>query len=370
MPETVGTGIWSELAIRGVTLRNRLGLAPMSLYCADAGVPTPWHVNHYVERSHTVGLTIVEATGINAAARVTPGDLVLDGAAPVDESWRHLADAITRTGSVPGIQLCHGGRKSSRGRPWEGDRPLAPHEGGWTPVGPSEEGFAPGSLTPRRMSSAEIAAVPSEFAASASAAVDVGFRLVELHAGHGRLLHSFYSARANTRDDEWGGTREARARLLLETVRAVRAAVGEDVVVAVRLSCTDWVPEGWTMEDSVWLADRLSAAGCDLVDCTSGGIVQPVGVPRAPGYQVPFASAIRRGADVLTAAVGEIATLDQAEVVVRSGSADVVLMGRTLLLDPYYPARAADRVDLLPPSYRRGLVRRSNVLVAQGTPEL
>lgn len=341
----------------------------MSQYQSVDGYPNAWHLRHYCDRAHGLGLALVEATAIEEDARVTPWDLVLNERFDLGP-WRHLTRAIRETGAVPGLQLSHAGRKASRSRPWEGDLPLHKQDGGWQPIGPTDESFGHEQLIPRALSGVEVARIPDQFARSAVRAAEAGFELVELHAAHGRLLHSFYSPISNQRVDEWGGGREKRCRLLIETVKSVRMALGSDIVLATRLSCTDWVRDGWTPSDSVWLASRLADAGCDVVDCSSGGIVKPLDVPREPGYQVDFARVIRTTSNVLTAAVGELRSIAMAQEIIASEKSDFVFMGRKLLIDPFYLARFTDRRDFLPLPYRRALARQSIMLVAAGIPEL
>lgn len=363
------TNVWSSLVVRSIRFRNRLGLAPMSQYQSVDGYPNAWHLRHYCDRAHGLGLVMVEATAIADDARVTPWDLVLNERCDLGP-WRRLTRAIRETGAVPGVQLSHAGRKASRSRPWEGDLPLPKQDGGWQPAGPTDEPFGHEQLIPRALSGVEVARIPERFARSAARAVEAGFGVVELHAGHGRLLHSFYSPISNRRIDEWGGERDKRCRLLVETVKNVRMALGSDIVIATRLSCTDWVRGGWTLSDSVWLASRLAEVGCDVVDCSSGGIVKSLDVPRGPGYQVDFARSIRIASNILTAAVGELRSIAMAQEIIAGEKSDLVFMGRKLLLDPFYLARFTHRLDFLPLPYRRALARQSNVLVATGTPEL
>ena len=360
-----GVTVWDPIRIGDVCLRNRFGLAPMSQYQAPDGAPNEWHWRHYAHRAHAVGIVIVEATAVSRESRVTPYDLFLTPESRI-EPWQRLVHEIRSAGAVPCLQLAHAGRKASRSRPWDGDRPIPLADGGWQPVGPSNRPFAPGQLVPRALSTEEIAEIPEMFARSARCAIDAGFEMVELHAGHGRLLHSFYSPVANDRTDAWGGSVEGRSRLLLETTAAVRATLPPRAGLAVRLSCTDWLASGWQLSDTLWLADRLRQAGCQMIDCSSGGVVQPVDIPRAPHYQVDFATQVRRACPIVTAAVGEITEYREARRVVASGEADLVLMGRRLLVDPYYLARESNRPELLPSSYRRAL---TSGLAVKGTAE-
>ncbi|WP_255945425.1 NADH:flavin oxidoreductase/NADH oxidase [Streptomyces odontomachi] len=350
--------LFEKTNLRGITLRNRLGLAPMSQYCASDYHANDWHLGHYLSRSIGIGLVIVEATAVSEQGAVTAYDLGLwhDGFVP---RLAAVATAIRSQGAVAGIQLSHGGRKSSRTRPWEGDRPLDPAAGGWPVVAPSRIPFADGYAVPHPLDAAQITRVIEDFGTAAKRAHAAGFQFLELHAGHGRLLHSFLSPLANTRSDEWGGSFDARCRLLIEVVHSVRRYWPEHLPLAVRLSCVDWAEGGWTLDDSVRLAALLTEHDVDLVDCTSGGIRRPLAVQPAPGYQVGFAREIRRRAGMATAAVGLIRDVREADDVIEAGSADVVLMGRSLLIDPLQAVRSASiglaPLDAVPHQYRRAV---------------
>lgn len=348
----------SPLTLRDVRLRNRLGLPPMSQYSAEPGQHTAngWHLHHYATRAHGVGIVIVEATAISPAALVTPHDLGLWNTTQQD-SLADVAAAITAGGSVPALQLCHGGRKASRTRPWEGDTWIRPGQGGWPVLGPSPIAFADGYPTPQEATEADLARVVADFAAAAGRAAAAGFAMVELHAGHGRLLHSFLSPVANHRTDHYGGSFTNRARLLMETVGAVRSVWPAHLPLAVRLSCEDHEPGGWELQDTVRLVELLGEAGVDLIDCTSGGICRPQTYRPSPGYQVPYASTIRHKTGVATAAVGLITTLAQAHDIIDREDADLVLMGRTLLTDPTLPWRSnrGGGAGLVPVQYRRAM---------------
>lgn len=353
------TGLFDELPLRGVTLRNRIGVAPMCQYSADDGVPNTWHLVHLASRAvGGAGLIISEATAVVPEGRISPGctGIWSDGQVA---AWQPITRAIAEHGAVPGIQLAHAGRKASTALPWEGEGALGPDEGGWSPVvAPSELAFSDDLPTPHALTEAELGELVEAFAAAAERAVAAGFRLLEIHAAHGYLLHSFLSPLGNQRTDGYGGDHAGRTRLLLEVVDRVRAVVADEVPLAVRLSATDWRDDGWQLEDSVRLAKELRDHGVDLVDCSSGGIVPGVEIPTAPGYQVPLAEGVRRGADVATAAVGLITSPEQAQAIVAEGRADVVLLGRESLRDPYWPRRAAVELDagaasFAPVQYRR-----------------
>lgn len=361
--------LFEPFALRGVKMRNRVGLAPMCLYSAEDNLPTEWQIAHYLTRAQAMGLTCVEATAISPEGLVTKADLGIwsDAAVP---AMARLAGAISDVGSVPALQLSHAGRKACRTPPWEGDVQIPEADGGWPIVGPTTEPFADGYAAPRMLTKADIKEVVDDFRHAARRALAAGFQMLELHAGHGRLLHSFYSPVANTRTDEYGGSWFNRTRLIREVVEAVRMDWEDSLPLAVRLSATDWVPDGWSLEDSVALAADLRNLGVDLIDCTSGGIRRPVSVRTHPGYQVSFARDIREGANIATAAVGLISSVAQAEEIVSSGSADLVLFGRKMLLEPYFLCAAApDQRALIPAQYERGL-RSLRSSTTQHIPEL
>ncbi|MFG1672678.1 NADH:flavin oxidoreductase/NADH oxidase [Micromonospora sp. NPDC049282] len=340
------SALFTPLALRGVTLPNRIALAPMCQYSAGPdGLPTDWHRVHLGSRAvGGAGLVLSEATAVVPEGRITPQDVGLWSGAHVD-AWRPVTAFVAGQGAAPAVQLAHAGFKASTYRPWAAQRGGVPDaEGGWTPVGPGGDPFVPDYRTPAALDEVGIAQVVAAFAAAAGRALDAGFAAVEIHAAHGYLLHEFLSPLTNRRTDAYGGDRAGRMRLTLEVARAVRATVGEAVPVLTRISATDWTDGGWTIEDSVVLAGELAAAGVDLVDASSGGAAARASVPVGPGYQVPLAARIRRDAGVPTGAVGLIVEPEQAEQIVAGGEADLVLLGRELLRDPYWPRRAAAKL--------------------------
>ncbi|MFN3372368.1 MAG: NADH:flavin oxidoreductase/NADH oxidase [Chloroflexus sp.] len=343
--------LFTPLTIGSVTLRNRIGMSPMCQYSAVDGFPTDWHLMHLGARAAGgAGLIMLEATAVSPEGRISPFDLGIWSDDHIDALAR-LVKLIESLGAVAGIQLAHAGRKASVGRPWEGGKPISPAAGGWPVVGPTAEPFAPGHPTPIPLDAAGIAQVVSDFAAATRRARAAGFRWVEIHAAHGYLLHNFLSPLGNDRSDEYGGDLRGRARLLLEVTDAVRAAWPAELPLAVRLSCSDWTPEGLTIAETTEVACMLRERGVDLIDCSSGGIAPGITIPVGEGYQVPFASAIRRDAQIATAAVGLITRPEHADAIVRHGEADLVLLGRELLRDPHWPLRAARTLghDLAPP---------------------
>jgi 2,4-dienoyl-CoA reductase-like NADH-dependent reductase (Old Yellow Enzyme family) len=343
--------LFQPLTVRGVTLRNRIGVSPMCQYSAADGVANDWHLVHLGSRAvGGAGLVITEATAVAPEGRITPGCLGLWNEKQIEPLSR-IAKFVKQHGAVAGIQIAHAGRKASAALPWQGGAHLSGAQGGWETIGPSAIPFG-GELTkvPRAMTVAEIARVQNDFVATAKRALTAGFEWLEVHAAHGYLFNEFLSPLTNHRTDQYGGSFENRIRLLLDTTRAVRRVWPENLPLAVRISAIDWMDGGWQIEDSIVLAKLLKAEGVDLMDCSSGGLVPDAKIKVEPGYQVPFAEKIRQGADILTAAVGFITEPKQADDIVRKGQADVVLLARQMLADPYWPAHAAKTLGCkLPP---------------------
>lgn len=336
--------LFEPLTLRGITLPNRIGVSPMCQYSCEDGFATDWHLVHLGSRAvGGAGLVLTEAAAVSPEGRISPQDLGLWSDAHAEPLAR-IAAFIRSQQAVPGIQLAHAGRKASRSRPWEGDRWLEASEGGWMPLAPSPLPYGP-VPPPRAMDVEDLAAVKAAFVAAARRAVDAGFQVVELHAAHGYLLHEFLSPLSNHREDAYGGSPDARMRFPLEVTEAVRAAMPEALPLLVRVSATDWVEGGWTLEDTVAYAARLKALGVDLVDCSSGGLDPGARITSGPGYQVPFAEAVRRETGIPTAAVGLISVPPQAEAILQAGQADLILLGREELRDPYWPLHAADALQ-------------------------
>jgi 2,4-dienoyl-CoA reductase-like NADH-dependent reductase (Old Yellow Enzyme family) len=351
--------LFEPLTLRGLTFRNRIWVPPMCQYMVSTndGVPAPWHTVHYGSMARGgAGAVIVEAAGVTPEGRISPNDLGIWSDEQRD-AFAPIVDFMHSQGAAAGIQLAHAGRKASTYPEWgsEGSGSLPADEGGWQTVAPSPVAFD-GLDEPHALTEVEIAEVVSTFRAAARRSLDAGFDFVEIHAAHGYLLHEFLSPLSNTRTDSYGGSLENRARLLLEIVDATRAEVGEDVPVLVRVSATDWVEGGQTLEDTITVSGWLKDHGVDLVDVSSGGnaIAQ---IPVGPGYQTTFAADIRQRADVPTAAVGLITEPFQAEHVLATGQADVVLLGREYLRDQNFALRAADalrhEIDYMPAAYHR-----------------
>lgn len=335
--------LFQPITFRSVTARNRIMLSPMCQYSAEAGMPNDWHVAHLTARAAGgVGILCVEATHVSPEGRITPNCLGLWNDDQRDALAR-IAAMARSLGAVPAIQIGHAGRKASVSRPWEGTKPIPVGAGGWETIGPSALPQTPDAPAPRAMDAAEIARVTDDFRAGARRAREAGFAVLEVHAAHGYLLHSFLSPLSNTREDAYGGPLENRARFLMEVLDAVRSEWPNDLPLFVRISATDWVEGGLTIADSVALARRLAARGdVDLIDCSSGGVSAAQRIHPYPGYQVPFAERIRREAGIATGAVGLISAPQQAEEIVAGGRADLVILGRVMLFDPNWPLHAAN----------------------------
>jgi 2,4-dienoyl-CoA reductase-like NADH-dependent reductase (Old Yellow Enzyme family) len=347
--------LFSPLTLRGVTFKNRIGMSPMCMYsCRDDGMPTDWHLAHLVSRSvGGAGLIITEASAVVPEGRITPGDVGIWSDAHIAPHAR-IAEAVHATGGVAGIQIAHAGRKASRKAPWG----VGPAEPSWVCNAPSAEAFE-GFAVPHAMTEAEIGATIAAFVEAAKRSVKAGYRFIEIHGAHGYLTHQFLSPISNRRNDAWGGDFEGRTRFAREVTAAVRDAIPSDIALAIRISHTDWVEGGWTTEESVELSRRLKALGIDLVDVSSGGLDAGQKIPLGPGYQVPGADLVRRGAQIPVAAVGLITEPKQAQEILTEGKADLILLARVLLREPYWGMRAAaelGRVDALPipPQYERG----------------
>jgi 2,4-dienoyl-CoA reductase-like NADH-dependent reductase (Old Yellow Enzyme family) len=353
------SALFQPLTLRGLTLRNRIWAAPMCQYSvfAEDGIPTPWHLVHLgALATGGSALVITEATAVSADGRISPRDTGIWTDAQRD-AWRPIVDFIHSQGAAAGVQLAHAGRKASTYPAWgyteHGTVPVG--AGGWPTVSASAVAF-PGYDEPAPLDLSGIDTIVDEFTAAAVRALGAGFDLLELHAAHGYLLHQFLSPLSNQRTDEYGGSLENRARLLLRIVASIRATVGEDAPLLVRFSATDWTEGGWDEQQTSTVAGWARDAGADFFDISSGGNVAAT-VPVAPGYQVPFAEYVRSHANVETSAVGLITDPHQAEHIVASGQADVVMLARELLRDPHWPLRAAHELgvelDYWPGQYLR-----------------
>jgi len=342
MTAGASAGLFDELKIRDVTLRNRIAVSPMCEYSCVNGLANDWHLVHLGSRAvGGAGLVITEATAVLPEARISPQDLGLWSDAHIEPLAR-ITKFIHSQGSVAGIQLAHAGRKASTARPWEGGSKVGEEKGGWSKVvAPSAVAFAPNYPMPQALTAEGIGEAVAGFGKAAQRSLDAGFRVIEIHAAHGYLLHEFLSPFSNRRTDNYCGSFENRTRIVREVVESVRRVWPEQFPLFIRISSTDWTEGGWDIEQSVELVRILSKLGVDLVDCSSGGNVADAKIPMGPGYQVAFAERIRRDARILTGAVGMITEAVQADKIIGSGQADLVLLAREMLRDPYWPLHAA-----------------------------
>jgi len=350
--------IFRPVTFRSVTARNRIVCSPMCQYSATDGVPNDWHFQHLAARAvGGAGIVFAEMTNVEPRGRISAGCLGLWNDEQRD-AFARIARFVKAQGAVAGIQLAHAGRKASTARPWDGGKPVLPENGGWPAIAPSPIPFAEGYPAPIEMDETTIARTVAQFAAAARRAREAAFDAIELHGAHGYLISSYLSPITNRRNDRYGGSFEKRVRFLLEVVDAVRSEWPDDKPLFVRISCTDWMEGGWDLEASVRLAQLLKAGGkVDLMDCSSGGVDPRQKVNIHPGYQVPFAAAVRSRAGIATGAIGLISSPDMAEQIVASGQADIVVMARAFLNDPYWPLHAAKALRTKipwPPQYERG----------------
>jgi len=332
--------LFTPLQLRSITLKNRIVVSPMCQYSATDGFANDWHLVHLGSRAvGGAGLVIMEATAVTPEGRISPHDLGLWEDEQI-EPLKRITAFIEAQGSVPGIQLAHAGRKSSLTEPWNGDRQLTPEEGAWQTLAPSAVAFEASRAEPRELTTSEIHHLVIAFRDAAQRALTAGFKVLELHGAHGYLINEFLSPLSNFRTDEYGGSFDNRMRFLLEVIDATRAVWPSDYPLFLRISATDWVDGGWTIEDSIKLATIVKQKDVDLIDCSSGGNSAVAKIPARPGYQVPFAAEVRK-AGIPTGAVGIIITAEQAEEILTSGQADLIFMARELLRDPYFPLHAA-----------------------------
>jgi 2,4-dienoyl-CoA reductase-like NADH-dependent reductase (Old Yellow Enzyme family) len=338
--EVPETDLLSPLILRGVTLRNRIVMSPMCQYSAVEGMANDWHLVHLGSRAvGGVALVMVEATAVAREGRISPGDMGLWCDEQIEPLAR-IARFVPSQGAIAGIQLAHAGRKASRDVPWRAGGRLDSSAGGWPVVAPSSIPFNEADPPSLPLDGAGIDAVIRQFEAAARRAIAAGFRIIEIHAAHGYLLHEFLSPLSNQRIDRYGGSLENRARLVLEVAARLRALMPVQMPLFVRISATDWVEKGWDIEQSVQLAKWLKARGVDLIDVSSGGTLPKANIPLAAGYQVPFARRIRDEAAIMTGAVGLITEPRLADEIITEGCADLVFLARELLREPYWALKA------------------------------
>jgi len=357
--------LFDSLQIRDVLLRNRIVVSPMCQYSSTDGFATDWHLVHLGSRAvGGAALVFTEATAVLPEGRISPQDLGLWKDEHI-EMLSRITRFIHSQGAPAGIQLAHAGRKGSTARPWEGGKEIPESRGGWIPVAPSNVRFADDYPKPIALDGRQIRATVQAFADAARRACDAGFDVIEIHSAHGYLLHEFLSPLSNFRFDSYGGSLENRTRIVREVVTAIRGVIPKGMPLFIRISATDWIEGGWDIEQSIALAGQLGPLGVDLVDCSSGGISPAANakIPVAPNYQVPFAEEIRRETGTLTGAIGMITSISQADTILREGRADVILMAREFLREPYWPLHAA-HVEGFPASWPAQYLRAA----PQGTP--
>lgn len=347
----------SPLVIKDITLRNRIAISPMCQYSATDGFANDWHLVHLGSRAvGGAALIIQEATGVSPEARISPGDLGIYKEEHI-EMFQRITSFIHQHGAVAGIQLAHAGRKAGCDLAWKGGKQLKGNEGGWKTVSASAIAFNPDDDAPQELDHKGIEKVIHDFKVAAQRALKAGYKLVEIHAAHGYLIHQFLSPLSNRRTDEYGGSFENRIRLLLEIVKAVQTEWPQNLPLFVRISATDWAEGGWNADEAVKLSSILKENGVDLIDCSSGGLVPHQKIPLGPGYQVSFAERIRKETGILTGAVGLIMDAQQAEVILEKSQADLILIARVSLRDPYFALNAAkllgDEIEW-PLQYLRG----------------
>jgi 2,4-dienoyl-CoA reductase-like NADH-dependent reductase (Old Yellow Enzyme family) len=331
----------SPLVIKDITFRNRIAISPMCQYSATDGFANDWHLVHLGSRAvGGAALIIQEATAVSAEARISPGDLGIYNEKHI-EMLQRICSFIHQQGAVAGIQLAHAGRKAGCAKPWDGGKQIKKEDGGWTTVAPSAISFFPDDAPPQALDQNGINKVIADFKIAAQRAVQAGYKLLEIHAAHGYLIHQFLSPLSNHRADNYGGSFENRIRLLIEIVKEVQTVWPSDLPMFVRISATDWAEGGWNIDEAVQLSSILKSNGVDLIDCSSGGMVPHAKIPLGPGYQVPFAERIKKETGVLTGAVGLITEAKQAEDILINGQADLVIIARESLREPYFALNAA-----------------------------
>lgn len=351
----------SPIKIKNLDLKNRIVVSPMCQYSAEDGFANDWHLVHLGSRAvGGAALIIQEATAVSPEGRISPGDLGIWSDAHI-AFLKRITTFIHANGSVAGLQLAHAGRKASFDVPWKGSKQITEKEGGWKTVAPSNIAYNEADEAPEALTLAGIEKVKSDFIAATKRVIEAGYKVIEIHAAHGYLFHQFLSPLSNQRTDEYGGSFENRIRLLLEVITAVQQVWPAENALFVRISATDWAEGGWSPEESVRLSAILKDQGIDLIDCSSGGNISYQQIPLFPGYQVQFAESIKKETGVLTGAVGLITEIAQAEEILQEGKADLIIMARELLRDPYFPLNAAFELDeeiKWPEQYERAKPRK------------
>ena len=348
--------LFSPFQLRQKKFKNRIFVSPMCQYSSEDGMPNDWHLVHLGSRAvGGAALVTVEATAVSPEGRISPWDSGIWSDKHAG-AFQRITAFVKAQGCIPGIQLAHAGRKASIDVPWRGDEPLTPDKGGWQPIAPSSIPFQDRSPVPAELTLQDVEKVVSQFRAAAQRSLQAGFEVLELHMAHGYLLHEFLSPLSNRRKDDFGGPLENRERFPLKVAAKVREVWPESLPLFVRISCTDWAEGGWDLGQSIDFCRRLKGVGVDLIDCSSGGLVPDVVIPVGPGYQTPFAAAIRREVGIPTGAVGFITEPVQAEQILATDQADAIIMAREMLRHPYWPLHAARalKVDIpWPNQYKR-----------------
>lgn len=338
--------LFTPLKIRNIELKNRIAVSPMCQYSSVNGFPSDWHLVHLGSRAvGGSGLIFTEATAVSPEGRISPDDAGIWEEEQAN-AYKKITSFIKSRNAVPGIQLAHAGRKASTYSPWKGKGEVKVENGGWQTLAPSPTPFADNFPIPKEMSEADIKLVIEQFVKAALRSIDAGFEVIELHFAHGYLVHEFYSPISNHRKDKYGGTLENRCRLAIEIAKSVREAIPEGTPLFARISSTDWVEGGWDIEQSVQLVKWLKDIGVDLIDCSSGGNVPNAKIPVEPGYQIPFSERIKKETGILTGGVGLITTAELAEEIIVSGKADIVLLARQMLREPYFALHAAKKLNV------------------------
>lgn len=337
--------LFSPLKIRNIELKNRITVSPMCQYSSIDGLPTDWHLVHLGSRAvGGAGLILTEATAVSPEGRISPDDAGIWNDEQMN-AYKKITSFIKSQNAVAGIQLAHAGRKASTHSPWKGKGEVKTENGGWQTLAPSAISFAENFPIPKEMTEEDIKLAINQFSEAAKRSIDSGFEVIELHFAHGYLIHEFYSPISNKRGDNYGGTLENRCRFAIEIAKSVRQVIPDSTPLFARISSTDWIQGGWDIEQSIQLAKWLKEVGVDLIDCSSGGNVPKAKIPTAPGYQIPFSERIKKETKILTGGVGLITTAEQGEEIIASEKADIVLLAREMLRDPYFALHAAKKMN-------------------------
>jgi 2,4-dienoyl-CoA reductase-like NADH-dependent reductase (Old Yellow Enzyme family) len=338
--------LFSPIKIRNIELKNRIAVSPMCQYSSINGFPSDWHLVHLGSRAvGGAGLILTEASAVSPEGRISPDDAGIWNEEQVN-AYKKITSFIKSQNSVSGIQLAHAGRKASTYSPWKGSGEVKVENGGWITLAPSPIPFSENFPHPKEMSEEDVQLVIDQFTKAAKRSIEAGFEVIELHFAHGYLVHEFYSPISNKRKDKYGGNLENRCRFAIEIAKSVRETIPDGTPLFARISSTDWVENGWDIDQSIKLAKWLKEVGVDLIDCSSGGNVSNAKIPAGPGYQIPFAEKIKKEAKILTGGVGLITTAEQAEEIISSEKADIVLLAREMLRDPYWALHAAKKLNV------------------------